>query len=365
MATREMNRLDPESDAAGVAEAVRERYAASAVAREARLCCPIDYDARYLAVLPAEILERDYGCGDPSRWVRPGERVLDLGSGAGKICFIASQVVGAAGRVIGVDMTSEMLDLARRFQPEIATSIGFDNVEFRRGRIEDLQLDLDKLGIWLAAHPVRDLAGHAALQAETARLRREEPLVADACVDVVVSNCVLNLVASGLKQQLFAETYRVLAPGGRAVISDIVADCEVPLEMQADPELWSGCISGALEEGEFLRAFRDAGFHGVQIVARQEEPWQVVDDIVFRSVTVAAYKDAAVACGADRGAVVYLGPFDQVHDDQGLVWRRGESVNADAETLDRLRREPYAAHFSTGVGTAAAPEAAPAGGGCC
>src|SRR5688572_10985302 len=100
--------------------AVKERYAAGAHAAEAALCCPVDYDPTYLQVIPQEVIDRDYGCGDPSRYVRPGETVLDLGSGTGKICFIAAQVVGQFGRIIGVDMTDEMLAVARRNAPLVA-----------------------------------------------------------------------------------------------------------------------------------------------------------------------------------------------------------------------------------------------------
>jgi len=286
-----------------VVAAVRRRYAAGAAAPEPALCCPVDYDPRFLEVLPAEILERDYGCGDPSRHLRPGETVLDLGSGAGKICYIASQVVGPEGRVIGVDMTAEMLALARRHQPEVARRIGWDNVEFRRGRIEDLRLDLEKVEAWLREHPVMDLEGRDALEAECARLRAEEPMVPDATVDVVVSNCVLNLVAPECKRQLFHELRRVLREGGRAVISDIVSDREVPAEMRRDPELWSGCISGAFQEEAFLRAFAAAGFRGVRVLSRQEDPWRVVEGIEFRSLTVEACtgEEGAGGCG-DRSA---------------------------------------------------------------
>ncbi|MDQ3198228.1 MAG: methyltransferase domain-containing protein, partial [Verrucomicrobiota bacterium] len=91
--------------------AVRERYAAGAKAAEAKLCCPVDYNPEYLKVIPQEVIERDYGCGDPSKYLRTGETVLDLGSGTGKICFIAAQVVGPGGKVIGIDMTDEMLDV--------------------------------------------------------------------------------------------------------------------------------------------------------------------------------------------------------------------------------------------------------------
>src|SRR5947199_5120240 len=139
---------------------VKERYAAAANTPEAALCCcPVDYDPHYLKVIPAEVIEKDYGCGDPSRYLKRGETVLDLGSGGGKICFIAAQVVGPAGRVIGVDMTDEMLAVARRNAPVLAARLGYANVEFRRGRIQDLALDLDRLDEALARAPVTSAEG--------------------------------------------------------------------------------------------------------------------------------------------------------------------------------------------------------------
>src|SRR5438067_11087573 len=127
-----------EFNAVGAESVVRNRYSAAARAPDTALCCPVEYDRRYLEVIPAEVIEKDYGCGDPSRYVKPGETALDLGSGAGKICFIAAQVVGAKGKVIGVDMTGEMLAVARRNAPLVVDRIGYANVEFRRGRIQDL-----------------------------------------------------------------------------------------------------------------------------------------------------------------------------------------------------------------------------------
>ncbi|HEX9736022.1 MAG TPA: methyltransferase domain-containing protein [Thermoanaerobaculia bacterium] len=325
--------------------AVQDRYARAAQAREALLCCPVDYDPRYLAAIPGEVLERDYGCGDPSRHLRPGETVLDLGSGTGKICFIASQVVGLAGRVIGVDMTPEMLAVARRNAPLVAERVGFGNVEFRRGRIQDLALDLDLLERRLAERPVTSAEGFLELERLIADLRRLEPLVADDSVDAVVSNCVLNLVANADKQKLFHEIYRVLRRGGRAVISDIVADEPVPLELQLDPELWSGCISGALTEEGFLAAFAAAGFYGLRVLERPSEPWQTVQGIEFRSVTVEAFKGKDGPCRERKQAVIYRGPFKEVHDDDGHRMERGQRYAVCDKTFQIYRREPYRDHF--------------------
>ena len=227
-------------------EAVKQRYAAAACAREATLCCAVDYEGQYLKIIPQEVL--DYGCGDPSRYLRAGETVLDLGSGTGKICFIAAQIVGPRGRVIGIDMTDEMLAVARRNAPIVAERLGFANVEFRKGRIQDLALDLEDLDEELRKHPIMDAASFLAADALAQELRVRHPLVAGDSIDVVVSNCVLNLVEPRCKERLFGEIFRVLRNGGRAVISDIVSDEPVPEHLQNDTGLWSGCISGALTE---------------------------------------------------------------------------------------------------------------------
>lgn len=328
-----------------VESAVRDRYREGARQTIADLCCPVDYDPQYLEIIPAEVLERDYGCGDPSRYLKPGETVLDLGSGSGKICFIAAQVVGAEGRVIGVDMTDEMLAVARRNVPVVAESLGYDNVEFRRGRIQDLALDLDLLDRELAAAPVDSADGLLAAQALADRLRRERPLVASDSVDAVVSNCVLNLVESGHKPVLFGELFRVLRRGGRAVISDIVSDEPVPEALQNDPELWSGCISGALTEHGFLAAFEEAGFHGIRVLERQGEPWRTVDGIEFRSLTVEAFKGKHGPCWEHNQAVIYRGPFKEVLDDDGHRMERGERYAVCAKTFALYAAEPYRGQF--------------------
>jgi len=328
-----------------VEQAVAARYSAGAQAVEAALCCPVDYDPRFLEAIPQDVLDRDYGCGDPSQHLQEGETVLDLGSGGGKIAFIASQVVGPNGRVLGVDINDEMLALARGAAPEVAASIGHANVEFAQGRIQDLRLDVARTQAWLADHPVTDLASLQAYEEEAARQRTQEPLVADASIDVVVSNCVLNLVASELKGQLFAEIFRVLKKGGRAVISDIVSAVPVPEHLRADPELWSGCISGAFQEEAFLRAFEDAGFHGITIEKRDSEPWQVVEGIEFRSVTVVAYKGKQGPCYEHLQAVVLKGPWRAVLDDDDHVYERGVPVAVCAKTFELLGRAPYTDMF--------------------
>ena len=290
--------------------AVRERYAAASQVAEAALCCPIDYDPKYLAVLPDEVLEKDYGCGDPSRYVREGDVVLDLGSGGGKICYIASQIVGPKGAVIGVDMTDDMLALARRHQATIAARIGWDNVTFHKGKIQELSM------------------------------------IASDSIDVVVSNCVLNLVDPAEKPKMFAEIFRVLKRGGRAAISDIVSDEDIPAHLAADESLWSGCVSGALREDEFLGAFDTAGFYGMSIAAWTDAPWQTVEGIEFRSVTVQAWKGKQGPCWDHNQAVIYKGPFKTVLDDDGHRYPRGQRVAVCAKTFGLLRSGPYADSFA-------------------
>lgn len=325
--------------------AVRERYAAGAKAAEAKLCCPVDYDPEFLKVIPKEVIERDYGCGDPSKYLREDETVLDLGSGTGKICFIAAQVVGAKGKVIGIDMTDEMLDVARTNAPIVAERIGYTNVEFRKGRIQDLALDLEKLDAELKASPITDAASFLRADELAQELRVKHPLVASDSVDVVVSNCVLNLVEPKAKRQLFEEIFRVLKMGGRAVISDIVSDEEVPAHMQSDPELWSGCISGALTEEGFIAAFTEAGFYGVQILKRDETPWQTVEGFEFRSLTVEAFKGKQGPCVERNQAVVYRGPFREVLDDDNHRMERGVRYAVCDKTYHLYRKAPYRDFF--------------------
>jgi SAM-dependent methyltransferase len=324
---------------------VYERYASAANAVEPALCCPIQYNTELLKAIPPEVIEKDYGCGDPSPYVRPNDVVLDLGSGGGKLCFIASQLVGPSGRVIGVDCNREMLALARRNAPLVAHNIGYSNVEFKYGMIQDLQLDLERMEDHLNEQPVQSAADYLHLRSVEERLRKNSPLIESDSVDCVVSNCVLNLVRQSDRQRLFAEIYRVLRDGGRAAISDIVSDEDVPVELQRDPTLWSGCLSGAFREDEFLKAFEAAGFYGISITRWSKEPWQTIQGIEFRSVTVVAYKGKDGPCLERNQSVVYRGPFKKVQDDDGHLYYRGERMAVCDKTFRILSSPPYADAF--------------------
>jgi len=186
------------------------------------------YAGTDLESLPSSVTDVAFGCGNPTaiEALRPGEVVLDLGSGGGIDCFLAAKMVGPEGRVYGVDMTSEMIALARKN----AGKVGATNVEFRLGEIEHLP-------------------------------------IADASVDVIISNCVINL--SPDKPQVFREAFRALRPGGRLQVSDVVWTRPVPEEVKQDMEKWAGCIAGALLESEYLDAIKAAGFTRVTSDAKE------------------------------------------------------------------------------------------------
>jgi len=238
-----------------------------------------------------------------------------------------------------------MLELARRYQNAVGERLGYHNVEFRRGRIQDLRTNLELLDQHLQDNPVRSVADLACLEEFEARMRRERPLIADESVDVIVSNCALNLVRPEDKKQLFAEMYRVLKRGGRVAISDIVSDEPVPEHLTQDPDLWSACVSGAFQEEAFLRAFEEAKFHGIQIEDFGSEPYQTVEGIEFRAVTITAYKGKEGPCIERNQAVIYRGPWKQVVDDDNHVLPRGVRVAVCDKTFEIYSRAPYQDQF--------------------
>jgi ubiquinone/menaquinone biosynthesis C-methylase UbiE len=218
-----------------VREVVREKYAAAAAAAAsgAACCGPPEDDGVFGSSLyagsgesgaPAAAVNASLGCGVPTAVadLHDGETVLDLGSGAGADVLISARRVGPTGRAIGLDMTDEMLELARTN----AAEAGLENVEFVKGYLEDMPLD-------------------------------------DQTVDVVISNCVINL--SGDKPQVIREAARVLRSGGRFAVSDVIADPHMDEQTRADMAAWTGCIAGALTEAEFRSALENAGFREVEI----------------------------------------------------------------------------------------------------
>ena len=209
-------------------EVVRERYGALA-GQDGNCCSPGLYDAALLTDLPAEVTELSLGCGNPLEGaaLQPGETVLDLGSGAGIDCFLAARAVGPAGRVIGVDMTPAMLARAEAARARM----GLTQVEFREGQIEDLPLESDS-------------------------------------VDVILSNCVINLTPD--KAPVFHEAWRVLKPGGRLAVSDIVSAGAFAPELLADREKWAECVTGAIPLEDYTGLMRAAGFVAVEVAGLQD-----------------------------------------------------------------------------------------------
>ena len=294
--------------------AVSKTYATAATQPQPGLCCPKDYQSELTAHIPKDAFDYNYGCGSPvlKSAIREGEHVVDLGSGVGIDCFVASKIVGPSGRVTGIDMTDEMLARANTYRTQVADTLGFGNVEFRHGQIESIPLD-------------------------------------DNSVDVVLSNCVINL--SPDKPQVFRDMKRVLKSGGRVVISDIVSDREVLPEHQADENLWGGCYTGALSAQQFIAAFEAAGFVGLTQIA--ESSWEEKAGYRFASLTIAAYKPFKGAqCLYEGQLAIYLGPYSAVSDDAGHIFNRFKPTEICTDTAKQLAEGPYAKQF---IVTAPAP----------
>jgi arsenite methyltransferase len=324
---------------------VLDRYSEGAEERQLDLCCPVDYDASLLKLLPQEIIDKDYGCGDPSRYVKEGDVVLDLGAGSGKICYMAAQLVGDNGKVVGIDMNDDMLALARQYQLEMAEKLGSDRVEFVKGLIQDLAVDLDAVDNHLVKYPIKNAESLLRHQTWQQQQSAQKPLIENNSIDLVVSNCVLNLVHDSDKAKMIDDIFRVVKPGGRVAISDIVSDETVPQHLKDDPTLWSGCISGALQEQDMLDDFVKAGFVAVAYDKWENEPWQVVEGIEFRSVTITAIKPKDEPCLDVGHAVIYRGPYSEVYDDEGHVYPRGQRIATCARTFGLMTQGVYGEDF--------------------
>jgi radical SAM protein with 4Fe4S-binding SPASM domain len=239
-----------------VTKTVKKKFSKAAFTPVADYYCPTGYNPEDLAHIPSEVLEVSYGCGNPAALadITKGETIVDLGAGGGIDCFIAAKKLGKTGKVIGIDMTDEMLEKARDSAKKVAKVLGYDVVEFRAGNIMEL--------------PVEDNS-----------------------VDLVISNCVINLTEDKVK--VLDEIYRILKPGGRFIISDIVSDKPVPGFLKRDKELWSACLSGALTDKRFKEVAENAGFPDVQL--NQNYLYKEVDYIKFYSITMKGTKPQKVS----------------------------------------------------------------------
>lgn len=283
-----------------VTQKVSERYAKAASTGE-QICCPTGYNFDDLRTfIPDEVLKVSYGCGTPAglETVREAETVLDIGSGGGIDCFEAARRVGPNGRVIGIDMTDEMLAIACRNAPVVAANLGHPrtNVEFRKGMADAMPIEANS-------------------------------------VDLVISNCVINLAPD--KHKVFREMFRVLKPGGRFTISDIVADGPVPNYLIHDAEKWGNCLSGALPVCEYLDGLGDAGFLGLHQL--KFTPWQSIDGIQFVSLTLTGYKLPDMIEPNGVRFATLRGPFSRLVDELGQTFQRGVPQPIDARTAQILR----------------------------
>ncbi len=226
-------------------ETVREHYAerikSSASCCGSDNCCSPEsnlYPADLLTTVPSDVSSTSYGCGDPITLasLKPGQTVLDLGSGAGLDCLLAAQKVGPEGRVIGVDMTPEMIERAK----DNAKRVNATNVEFRQGYLEDIPVDSNT-------------------------------------VDVVISNCVINLAPD--KNKVFSEIMRVLKPGAKLAVSDIVTDGPLPVEVKKSLSAWAGCIAGALDVREYKSMMEAAGLTDIELKPQYFDK-AMIDDAV-------------------------------------------------------------------------------------
>ncbi len=287
---------------------IQEFYGRAAEQPKADLCCPVKYDDEDVKHIPKEVLDRFYGCGSPIAMagVKEGESVLDLGSGGGIDCFIAAKKVGKLGKVIGVDMTDKMLEIANKNNILVSETLGYEVVEFKKGFLERLP-------------------------------------VSDKSIDLITSNCVINL--SPDKKAVFKEMWRVLKDCGRVVVSDIVSEGEIPHKLKVNDQLRGECLGGALTEDEFLSFLEQVGFYGVEVLKKTY--WKDIEGYKFYSVTVRGYKfKKKEGCVYIGQKAVYRGPFKAVLDEEGHLFPRDEAVEVCTDTSEKLKKPPYNEFFT-------------------
>ncbi|AZD01449.1 arsinothricin biosynthesis methyltransferase ArsM [Pseudomonas chlororaphis] len=284
-------------------------------------CCSEAYGAQYLKNIPKRITEANFGCGNPTQYVREGDVVLDLGSGAGLNCYVAAQIAGSKGAVIGIDINPSMLQIARGEAAAFQEATGSAPLRFHRASASNLKIDQDLAEERLRTEPCTDWASWKNFEQFVSDSAQTHPLVEDQSIDLVISNCVINLVGETEKQNVFAEIYRVLKPGGRFAISDNVSNVAIPDELKQDTTLWSACYSGVLQEQAFYQQLQDAGLTGINIEARNDASTKRIGSVQFYSVTVTGTKPQ-VRKGHPL-TVIYRGPARELTGDSGKAYKRG------------------------------------------
>ncbi len=317
---------------------ISETYSRAATQTQPDLCCAVDYRREFpadeLAHIPGEVLDRNYGCGIPIelRTLEPGKRVLDLGPGLGRDCFIAARKVGPEGRVYGLDMNPDMLRAARLHKQEVARRLGFDNIQLMEGQFD-----------------------------------QRIPLP-DGSVDVIFSNCVNNLAVD--KPAAYAEMYRVLSAGSKLSFSDIVSYSPVPELLRANEQAWADCVGGVLCFEQLHRQLAETGFQGIvlttdylwmtggqiletyfrdrEITAAEREELEAVR---LYAVLVEAFKpvvDPAGECFFKGQFALYHGPgvSCQLDSDPDHVFEAGQLKEVCEKTATILKAAPFSAHFT-------------------
>ena len=277
---------------------VKSFYHDAALEDKEDILNPACYEESYLSHIPSHLRFRGYGCGSPilDANLKEGESMLDLGSGRGIECFIASKLVGKNGRVMGVDMLDSMLKIARSGAEEVAKNLGYNNLTFAKGYLEALPEDNESF-------------------------------------DVITSNCVLNL--STHKRKLFAEIFRVLKKGGRLVVSDVICDEEASALIRNDAKLSGECIGGALTQAHLLGLLRESGFENIQLLKRFF--YRKVKGHTFYSLTFEAYKTEV----QKRVEVIYKGVGESLTLENGVVLFKGVKTRIDEVLAKQLESEVF------------------------
>ncbi|MEN8198941.1 MAG: DUF5714 domain-containing protein [Thermodesulfobacteriota bacterium] len=274
---------------------VREFYGQAALTANEDIVNPLAPAQDKADYIPSKSRKHSYGCGSPVTDAAPvkGETLVDLGSGSGTECFMAAAAVGEGGRVFGIDMTDEMLRLAGESEREVAERLGYRNVEFKKGFLEQIPL-------------------------------------ADDLADVVISNCVINL--SPDKRMTYQEIFRVLKPGGRLVVSDIVTDRSIPASIRNNVRYRGECLGGAMQQEELVAMMEGAGFAAIRFIKRF--PYRQVEGMDFFSLTYEAIRPVVAA--DETVDVIYRGPFGAVHTQSGILLAKGRRTPVPAGELGLL-----------------------------